>query len=37
MANFKLGDEKRGFKGPILRKTLAKGVLGEANMDGSIT
>lgn len=36
MANFKLGKEKRGFKGPILRKTLAKGVLGEANMDGSI-
>ena len=33
---YKLGSEKRGFKGPILRKNLEKGVLGEANKDGSI-
>ena len=33
---FKLGKEKRGFKGPIIRKSLAKGILGEANKDGSI-
>ena len=33
---FKLGREKRGFKGPIIRKNLAKGILGEANNDGSI-
>ena len=33
---FKLGSEKRGFKGPILRKNLEQGVLGEANKDGSI-
>ena len=36
MANFKLGKETRGFKGPILRKKLGEGILGEANMDGSI-
>ena len=38
---FKLGSEKRGYKtsekiGPIFRKKLDKGVLGEANNDGSI-
>ena len=33
---FKLGKETRGFKGPIVRKTLEKGILGEANKDGSI-
>tara|TARA_R100000951_G_C2623315_1_gene175225 strand:- start:617 stop:985 length:369 start_codon:yes stop_codon:yes gene_type:complete len=37
---FKLGNETRGFKSsketPIFRKNLDKGVLGEANMDGSI-
>ena len=38
---FKLGSETRDFKtpgkiGPIVRKTLDKGVLGEANNDGSI-
>jgi|TARA_R100001594_G_scaffold117176_1_gene152377 hypothetical protein len=38
---FKLGSEKREFKtresiGPIIRKDLDKGVLGEANNDGSI-
>jgi len=36
MADFKLGKETRGFKGPILRKKLGEGILGEANMDGSI-
>lgn len=34
---FKLGNEKRGIKdSKIFRKRLANGVLGEANMDGSI-
>ena len=37
---FKLGNETRGFKNsketPIFRKNLEDGVLGEANMDGSI-
>ena len=37
---FKLGREKRGFKGPdntpIFRKDLEGGVQAEANMDGSI-
>tara|TARA_R100000329_G_scaffold143623_1_gene127757 strand:+ start:28 stop:381 length:354 start_codon:yes stop_codon:yes gene_type:complete len=36
---FKLGSEKRGFKNSknvIIRKKLDKGVLGEANKDGSI-
>ncbi len=37
---FKLGKEKRGFKNPkdnqIFRKELEDGILGEANMDGSI-
>ena len=38
--SFKLGRENRGFKNskdtPIFRKKLDKGILGEANMDGSI-
>ena len=38
--SFKLGRENRGFKSskdtPIFRKKLDKGILGEANMDGSI-
>jgi len=38
--SFKLGRENRGFKNskdtPIFRKNLDKGILGEANMDGSI-
>ena len=37
---FKLGNEKRGFKGPnntpVFRKNLEDGVQAEANMDGSI-
>mgnify|MGYP003141598576 CR=1 FL=1 len=37
---FKLGREKREFKNsqntPIFRKKLEKGILGEANIDGSI-
>jgi|TARA_R100000084_G_C4519130_1_gene86016 hypothetical protein len=37
---FKLGRERRGIKNsdttPIFRKKLDKGILGEANMDGSI-
>ena len=34
---FKLGKAKRGFNTPpIVRKSLAKGILGEANKDGSI-
>ena len=37
---FKLGNERRGIKNsnttPIFRKKLGKGILGEANMDGSI-
>lgn len=37
---FKLGSEKRGFKGPkdtpVFRKNLEEGVQAEANMDGSI-
>ena len=34
---FKLGTGKRGFNTPpIVRRSLAKGVLGEANNDGSI-
>jgi hypothetical protein len=38
---FKLGKEKREFKtsktiGPIVRKELGRGILGEANKDGSI-
>jgi len=37
---FKLGSEKRGVKSskntPIFRKKLDKGILGEANKDGSI-
>ena len=40
MGVFKLGSESRGFKNsqdtPIFRKKLDKGILGEANMDGSI-
>ena len=38
---FKLGKEKRQIRDskntPIFRKNLDKGVLGEANMDGSIS
>ena len=37
---FKLGSEKRQIRNskntPIIRKSLEKGILGEANMDGSI-
>ena len=37
---FKLGNEKRQIRNsketPIFRKNLDKGILGEANMDGSI-
>ena len=33
---FKLGSETREFRGPIIRKKLAKGIIGEANNDGSI-
>jgi hypothetical protein len=38
---FKLGSESRGYKsskthGPILRKKLGEGIMGEANRDGSI-
>ena len=37
---FKLGSEKRNIKNssstPIFRKKLGKGIMGEANMDGSI-
>ena len=33
---FKLGRETRGFKGPIIKKKLGHGILGEANNDGSI-
>ena len=37
---FKLGNENRGFKSskdtPIFKKKLGKGVLAEANMDGTI-
>ena len=37
---FKLGSEKRGIKSsentPIFRKKLGRGILGEANKDGSI-
>ena len=37
---FKLGREKRGIKSseniPVLRKSLNKGILGEANNDGTV-
>ena len=37
---FKLGSEKRQIRNskstPIIRKKLSEGILGEANMDGSI-
>ena len=37
---FKLGNEKRGIKNskttPIFRKKLDKGIVAEANLDGSI-